>query len=164
MRLGASAGASRSLLSSEGRRIRLVARDHRGIAVEDFIPIFAIFAVFGTITAIVVGPTFLKYREKKEMQQTVRTAIDKGQPLPPELVDAMTKDVQKRLPSRTKDIRHGIIWLAVGIGLAAFSVVNEMDGDNWGGPFDNNLMGIACIPITIGIAFIILSFFNSSKD
>jgi len=133
--------------------------------MEDFIPIFAIFAVFGTITAIIVGPTFLKYREKKDMQQTVRAAIDKGQPLPPELVDAMTKDVQKSLPSRLKDIRRGVIWLATGVGLAAFSVVNEMDGGGWrDGPFDNGLLGIACVPITIGVAFIILSFFNPTKD
>ncbi len=133
--------------------------------MQDFIPIFAIFAVFGTITAIIVGPTFLKYREKKDMQQTVRTAIDRGQPLPPELVDAMTKDVQKSLPSRLKDIRRGVVWLATGVGLAAFSVVNELGDDGWhDGPFDNGLLGIACVPITIGVAFIILSFFNPTKD
>jgi len=77
--------------------------------MEDFIPIFAIFAVFGTITAIIVGPTYLKSREKREMQTTVRHAIDKGQDLPPELIDAMTRDVASKLPSRTRDIRRGII-------------------------------------------------------
>ena len=46
--------------------------------MEDFIPLFAIFAVFGTITAIVFGPTFLKYREKRDIQETVRHAVDKG--------------------------------------------------------------------------------------
>jgi hypothetical protein len=132
--------------------------------MEDFIPIFAIFAVFGTITAIIVGPTFLKYREKRDMQETVRHAVDKGQELPPELIDVMTKDVQKALPSRTKDIRRGIIWLAVGIGLAAFGLVSEWGGNDWNGGMDNGLLGIACIPATIGIAFIVLSFFNPSKD
>nr|WP_314434230.1 DUF6249 domain-containing protein [uncultured Brevundimonas sp.] len=131
--------------------------------MEDFIPIFAIFAIFGTITAIVFGPIFLKYREKRDMQETIRHAVDKGQPLPAELIDAMTKDVQKALPSRTKDIRRGIIWLAVGIGLAAFGVVSEMGG-NWNGNFDNGLLGVACIPATIGLAFIVLSFFNPQKD
>ena len=46
--------------------------------MEDFIPLFAIFAVFGTITAIVVGPSYLKSKERREMQATVRAAIDKG--------------------------------------------------------------------------------------
>ena len=61
--------------------------------MEDFIPIFAIFAVFGTITAIVFGPTFLKYREKRDMQETVRLAVDKGQELPPELLGLGTAGV-----------------------------------------------------------------------
>ena len=58
--------------------------------MKELIPIFAIFAVFGTITAIIVGPTFLKYREKRDMQETVRHAVDKGQELPAELIDVMT--------------------------------------------------------------------------
>lgn len=133
--------------------------------MEDFIPIFAIFAVFGTITAIIVGPTYLKSREKREMQTTVRHAIDKGQDLPPELIDAMTKDVASKLPSRTRDIRRGIIWLAVGIGIAAFGSVSEMGGRGWSGDnFDNGLLGVACIPAVIGLAFIILSFFNPNKE
>ena len=94
--------------------------------MEDFIPVVAILAVFGTITAIAFGPTYLKFRERREMQETVRRAIDKGQELPPEMVEAMTKDVTKNLPSRTRDIRRGIIWLATGIGIAAFGLINDL--------------------------------------
>jgi hypothetical protein len=132
--------------------------------MEDFIPLFAIFAVFGTITAIVVGPTYLKTRERRDIQQTVRAAIDKGQALPPEVIEAMSKDVTKNLPSRSRDLRKGIIWLAVGIGIAAFGVVSDMGGNGWNGGVDNGLLGIACIPVTIGLAFIVLSFFNKNKD
>ena len=132
--------------------------------MEDFIPLFAIFAVFGTITAIVFGPTFLKYREKRDIQETVRHAVDKGQQLPPELIDVLTKDVQKSLPSRTKDIRRGIIWLATGIGIAAFGIVSDLGGNAWNGGMQNPLLGVSCIPITIGLAFIVLSFFNKHAD
>ena len=134
--------------------------------MEDFIPLFAIFAVFGTITAIIVGPTYLKSRERREMQETVRRAIDKGQPLPPEVIDAMTKDVTKNLPSRTRDIRRGIIWLAVGVGIAAFSLINSMSwgNDGWDNHVGDGMLGIAAIPVTIGLAFIVLSFFNKNKD
>jgi hypothetical protein len=131
--------------------------------MEDFIPIFAMFAVFGSITAIVFGPQVLKYREKRDMQETIRHAVDKGQQLPPELIDVMTKDVQKSLPSRTKDIRRGVIWLASGIGIAAFSVVSELGG-NFNGNLDSGLLGISCSPVTIGLAFIVLSFFNKGAD
>ena len=133
--------------------------------MEDFIPIFAIFAVFGTITAIIVGPTYLKSREKREMQTTVRHAIDKGQDLPPELIDAMTRDVASKLPSRTRDLRRGVIWLAVGIGFAAFSYLSNLGwSDHDIQEATAAMMGQAAIPATIGLAFIVLSFFNPNKE
>lgn len=135
--------------------------------MEDFIPLVAILSVFGTITAIAFGPSYLKFRERREMQETVRRAIDKGQDLPPEVIEAMTKDVTKNLPSRTRDIRRGIIWLAVGVGIAAFSLINNMGwqgGDDWHGNVGDGLLGIAAIPTTIGLAYLVLSFFNKNKD
>ena len=134
--------------------------------MEDFIPVIAILSVFGTITAIVFGPNYLRFRERRETQETVRRAIDKGQDLPPELIEAMTRDVSKNLPSRTRDIRRGVMWLATGVGIAAFSLINDLgwsDGD-WGDHVGNGLLGIAAIPATIGLAFIVLSFFNKNKD
>jgi hypothetical protein len=134
--------------------------------MEDFIPVFAIFAVFGSITAIVVGPTWLKSREKREMQATLRHAMDKGQSLPPEVIDALTQDVSRNLPSRTRDLRRGVIWLAVGIGIAAFGLINDLSsgGADWGDHMGDGLLGVAAIPVTIGLAFIVLSFFNKNKD
>lgn len=134
--------------------------------MEDFIPLVAILSVFGTITAIAFGPSYLKFRERREMQETVRRAIDKGQDLPPEVIEAMTKDVTKNLPSRTRDIRRGIIWLAVGVGIAAFSLINDMgwNDHDWHGEVGNGLLGIAAIPATIGLAYLVLSFFNKNKD
>ena len=132
--------------------------------MEDFIPLVAILSVFGTITAIAFGPAYLKSREKREMQATVRHAIDKGQQLPPELIEAMTKDVSSKLPSRTRDIRRGIIWLAVGIGIAAFGFLSELGWDRTEMEnVANGMLGVAAIPITIGLAFIVLSFFNKNK-
>ena len=138
--------------------------------MEDFIPIFAIFAVFGTITAIIVGPTYFKSRERREMQATVRAAIDKGQPLPPEVIEALSTEATRNIPSRTRDIRRGVIWLAVGLGMVLFSVIDRLNwgsSDSWDGPVHfggDGLMAVSAIPITIGLAFIVLSFFNKNKD
>ncbi|MBA4787983.1 MAG: DUF6249 domain-containing protein [Brevundimonas aurantiaca] len=126
-------------------------------------PIFIVFIVFGSIVAVIVGPSYLKSRERTEMQLTVRHAVDKGQTLPPELIDAMTKDVQKSLPSRTKDIRKGVLSLASGVGIGAFGLVSDLGGNGWNGGVANPLLGLACIPVAIGIAFIILGFFNPNK-
>lgn len=133
----------------------------------EFVGFIFILAMFGTITAVVLGPSWLKSRERREMQATVRAAIDKGQPLPPEVIDAMSKDVTKNLPSRTRDIRRGVIWVAVGIGIAAFGLLVDgpWQNDGWSDhDFSNPVLGIAAIPFTIGLAFIVLSFFNKNKD
>ena len=132
----------------------------------DMTPILIVAIVFSAIVAIVFGPSYLKSREKREMQTTIRHAIDKGQDLPPELIDAMTRDVASKLPSRTRDLRRGVIWLAVGIGIAAFSFLSSIGWDNgndWH-EIGNGLLGVAAIPATIGLAFIVLSFFNPNKE
>ncbi|WP_226633640.1 DUF6249 domain-containing protein [Brevundimonas poindexterae] len=132
--------------------------------MEDFIPVVAILAVFGTITAIVVGPSWLKSRERREIQATVRSAIDKGQPLPPEVIDALSKDITKNLPSRTRDIRRGVMWLAVGIGIAGFGLVQDLGDRNWSDNVGDGMLAFAVIPATIGLAFLVLSFFNKNVD
>ena len=131
---------------------------------DNFVGIIAILAVFGTITAIIVGPSWLKSRERREIQTTVRTAIDKGQPLPPEVIEALSKDITKNLPSRTRDIRRGVMWLAVGIGIAAFGLINDLGDRNWNDQVGDGMLAIAVIPATIGLAFLVLSFFNKNKD
>jgi hypothetical protein len=131
----------------------------------DMTPILIVLIIFSAITAVIFGPSYLKSREKRDIQTTVRHAIDKGQALPPELIDAMTRDVASKLPSRTRDLRRGVIWMAVGIGLAAFGLLTDMginDHDFEG--LGNGLLGVAAIPFTIGLAFIVLSVFNPNKE
>lgn len=127
--------------------------------------VITVLIIFAAIVAVILGPGYLKSRERQELQTTVRHAIDKGQELPPELIDAMTREVASKLPSRTRDLRRGVIWLAVGIGVAAFSYLSNMgwnDHDMEGAA--GALLGISAIPATIGLAFIILSFFNPNKE
>lgn len=131
---------------------------------EGIVAVFIVMTIFAAIVAIIVGPSYLKSRERREIQTTVRTAIDKGQPLPPEVIEALSKDITKNLPSRTKDIRRGIIWLAVGIGIAAFSLVLNLGDDNWTDHVGGVVQAIAVIPAIIGLAFLILSFFNKNRD
>ena len=135
----------------------------------DITPVLVVGLIFGSIVAIILGPSYFKSRERRELQATVRAAIDKGQPLPPEVIEAMGKEATKNVPSRTRDIRRGIIWLAVGIGIAAFGIIGDMgwNDDDWGNAghhIGNGLLGLAAIPVTIGLAFIVLSFFNKNKD
>ena len=115
---------------------------------------------FVMVAAIVIIPAWLKSRERREMQQTVRAAIEKGQPLPPELVEALSKDVRpNRAPSAQRDLRIGVILLSVSIGIALMgSAIGMVEGDAL-----FPIVGAATIPGMIGVAFIILSFFNPNK-
>lgn len=112
------------------------------------------------IIAIVLVPSWLKSRERREMQAVFRAAVEKGQPLPPELIDAMTKDQVRKLPSASRDLRIGVILLALSAGVAAAFLALGYGVDNEA----SFIAGFAAIPGAIGLAFIILSFFNKNKD
>jgi hypothetical protein len=122
--------------------------------MEVLIPI----AVFAMIPAIVIVPNWLKARERSEMQATLRTAIDKGQPMPPEVIDALTKTV-KLPPNSISDLRTGIIWVGVGLGLGAFGYITSYE---WDEAF-HVMGGIGAIPAIIGLTYVVLSFFNPNK-
>ena len=126
--------------------------------MEDLIPLVAVSMPFIMVIAIVVVPAILKCRERREMQATLRAAIEKGQPLPPEMIDAMTRNV-KVAPTSLSDIRTGIIWLAVGAGIGAFGFMIGYEEAEAFHP----MLGIASIPAVIGLAYIALSFFNPNK-
>ena len=117
-------------------------------------------ALFAMIAVLVCVPVWLKSRERREMQTTVRAAIDKGQPLPPEVIDAMTKQSAKSKATAHTDLRTGVIWLAIALGIGTFGYVVSFDANDEG----YAMLGIASIPGFIGLAFIILSFFNKTKD
>ncbi len=114
---------------------------------------------FAMVAAIVITPFWFKARERRELHATLRTAIEKGQPVPPEVIEAMTRAV-KPPPTRLRDLRTGVIWLAIGLGVAGATYF----GGFLGGDRDFDGFGFACIPGVIGVAFIVLSFFNPNKE
>ena len=117
-------------------------------------------APFLMVIAIVVIPAWLKSNERKEMQATLRSAIEKGQPLPPEVIDALSRDNIKPPATAGRDLRVGVILLAVSIGIALFGYAVSFE--NWDAFYP--ISGLAAIPGMIGLAFIVLSFFNKNKD
>jgi hypothetical protein len=118
------------------------------------------FFICAMIVAIVVLPGWLRSRDRQEMQATVRAAIEKGQPLPPELIEAMTKGIKPvSVSSAQRDLRIGVILLAVAAGVALTGVaLGQINGNAMFGTVSG-----AAIPGMIGLAFIVLSFFNPNK-
>ena len=108
-------------------------------------------AMFASMTIIFCALFWLRYKTKEGMQQTFRAALDKGQELTPEVIDRLGHPK----PAKDKDLRLGIIWIAVAIGLTAFGF-GIPDEDDVARIF----MGIAAFPLVLGIAYLILHRFT----
>ena len=82
--------------------------------IEEFIPI----ALFMVIVIIFWVVSYFRFRSKSEMQQTIRLALEKGTELSPELIDRLGEPE----PGKNRDLRRGLIWMALAIGLALCGV------------------------------------------
>ncbi len=112
---------------------------------------------FAMIVAIVVLPKYLRARSRDRMMETLQTAYEKGQPVPPELIESLMVEGPEPTPYRLtaqerayKDLRGGIITVAVALGLIVFG---------WALSYEESeafyvFTGIAAIPGFIGLALI----------
>ena len=99
-------------------------------------------------------------RKRIEAFQTLRFAIEKGQPITPETLESMA-----RMSSPIADLRRGIVFVAVSLGIAAFAgiLAGNRTGDEWPEVM-RGLIGVAMLPLFVGFAFLGLHFFpNESK-
>ena len=111
---------------------------------ETMIPI----VMFISLAVVFCALFWFRFKTKEGMQQTFRAAMDKGQELTPEIIDRLGHPK----PAKDKDLRLGVIWIAVAIGLTAFGF-GIPDEDEVARIF----MGIAAFPLVIGIAYLILN-------
>jgi len=76
-----------------------------------FIPIVAL------LIPIVIVPVsmYFQHQRRKLWHDTARLALEKGQPIPPEA--EMAQNADRRLPRPARDLRTGLILIAVSIGL-----------------------------------------------
>ena len=111
--------------------------------------------------ASVIGPVillgiffWLRFKARRDMQETIRTALDKGHELSPELIDRLG---HPKAP-KDRDFRLGVIWIAVAVGIAilGFAIPEE--------EATQPLLGIAGFPFVIGCAYLILNKFAKQDD
>ena len=108
--------------------------------------------MFVTLGTVLVLFFWFRYRMRGEMQQTIRTAIDKGQELSPDIIDRLGQPK----PAKDRDLRWAIIAVSVAVALVIFGSVIPEDSDEAQQVF----LGIASFPFCIGIAFFILHRFT----
>lgn len=112
---------------------------------DDLIPIVLFLTIGGVVSLIY----YFRYRTRQAIQQTVRTALEQGQTLTPEVLEGLTDSLQ----SRNADLRRGVISITIGIAIFAFgNLVGEEDARA-------PLMAISAFPTLIGLAYLGLWFF-----
>ena len=95
---------------------------------------------------------WFRYKAKRELQETIRTAIEKGQGLSPELIDNLVNPPV----SPQRDLRRGVIGVLLAVGFALFGIIlGEEDALR-------PLVGIAMFPLSIGIGFLLMHRFGQS--
>jgi hypothetical protein len=125
-------------------------------------PVLIVLIIFGSIASLFIVPRYFKSIERQKMAETLRAAIEKGQPLPTEVIEAMSSNVRSPglPPSPQRDLRTGIIWLGVGVGFAALGLAVSFEDADALYP----MLGIAAFPIFIGLAFVALGLLNKPKS
>jgi hypothetical protein len=89
----------------------------------DLTPIVIVSIVFLT-AAVIVATVFLFMHKAKELRHaTIRLALEKGQPLPPGLLDPAEAFVSGRLRHGQNDLAKGVKLVFIGVGLSLFFLV-----------------------------------------
>ena len=122
------------------------------VMVEEFIPI-VMFIVIGAIFWLFY---FFRQRNRSEIQQTIRLALEKGNDLSPEMI-AQLGEPQS---SPNGDLRRALVWLALAVGLALCGLFVP---DPSGHALQGCLAG-AAFPFAIGIAFLIMWRYGESQE
>ena len=108
--------------------------------MEELIPI-VMFIVIGVVLCIML---WLRFRTRQEVQQTVRTALERGQELTPEVLEGLTDT----LNNKNGDLRRGVISVALAIGFVILAqFISEPEAKS-------PLTGLAAFPFLIGLAYI----------
>jgi hypothetical protein len=104
--------------------------------------------MFGTIAVIFWLVVSFRHRGLADRQQTIRLALEKGA----ELTPALMKSLSEPEPPKNRDLRNGLIWLSLALGLA---LCGWAVPDPSGYALRGCLSG-AAFPFSIGVAYIIM--------
>ena len=119
---------------------------------EELIPI----VMFISLAAVLIFLFWFRFRAREGMQQTIRSALDKGHELTPEIIDRLghPKD------SKYRDLRLGVIWISVAVGLALVAVAVG----NFAREALHGTLASAGLPLAIGIGYLVLYRFTGKDD
>ena len=108
-------------------------------------------SIFGAPVLIVIVIGGIALLVSRSRQRTIRMLVEKGQPVPAELLAPATRAVRQR-----SDMRRGVVWTMVGLGMMIFfGAVNDWEGGAW---------SLGLIPFLIGLGYLIVWKLENKKD
>lgn len=116
----------------------------------EMIPITMFFAM-GVIISLFL---WFRYRARRDLQDTLRVAIEKGQELTPEIVEKLGNPPAPK----NRDLRRALVSFAIAAGIAAMAT-----GIGIGAEDDEALailLSLAAFPLFLGIAFFLMHKFG----
>ena len=120
---------------------------------EDVIPLVGIVftTIFGAPVLIVFTIGIFALIGSRMRQRTIRMMVEKGQPVPAELLAPEMRRVRRR-----SDVRRGVIWAMIGLGLMVWlAAVNDWEGGVW---------SFGLIPFLIGLGYLIVWKLEGKQD
>jgi hypothetical protein len=129
--------------------------------MESVVSILVPISFMACVAAAFIAPGYFRHRDRTQMQETLRVALEKGQTLPAELVTALQSSVAARnIPTREGDLRRAIVLIAVGLGMCGlgFGLWQGIGVYDDGGAYITGwcVAGVGAIPGLIGLAYLIL--------
>ena len=117
---------------------------------EEIVPI----VMFIAIAVAVIGGFYFKFRGRAAVQETIRTALEQGQQMSPELLAELAGD---QSPPRERDLKRGVILISLAVALGLFGLfIDDPDATSV-------MQGAAMFPLLIGGAFLFLWFLIGRK-
>ena len=114
--------------------------------------------MFMGLTVIISLFFWFRYRQRGEMQQTIRAAIEKGQELSPEIIDRLGHTKRPK----DKDLRLAVIWLAICVAIFLFgAAVSTAETEE---NIFTIFSGISAFPLMIGLAYLIMWRFTDHEQ
>ena len=119
---------------------------------EELIPI----SMFAGITVMVSLFFWFRHKARAEMQATIRTALEKGQELSPEIIDRLGTPK----PPRDKDLRTSLVYFAIAVSLVGFGLGIPEDDEDVLQVF----MGFSAFPLSLAIAYLTMWLYSGRKS
>ncbi len=146
-----------------GKHGIIIGGDHDELGLDDgkshedipamVIPLVGIvfLTIFGAPVLIVIAIGIFALLLSRSRQRTIRMMVEKGQPVPAELLAPHTRAVRQR-----SDVRRGVIWTMIGFGaMIFFGAVNDWEGGVW---------SIGLIPFLIGLGYLVIWKLEGKKN